>query len=282
SGREEIAEDLDPPEGRSRREPQEVAPPRRRQFHLVPSQRDGDGRHRHGPQRIGDDRRLAGVVLAPVDEHFPSSQRTVHTVDEPLRVPVDEQTGNGPGERLRLGEGVVGIDGDVDVQALRPRGLDHRDEAEVVEHGTHVQRRAARLDDAGGRPGVEVEHDHVRRQRVAVVGHPPHVRVQLQRGKVRGPHQRRQVVDDGEQRLYRVYIEPREAVATVGGGDAFLAGYIAARYGDESPAECLRFGVACGAESVQRLGAGLIDPQKVERLVGEVDVRRLVAPAEVG
>jgi hypothetical protein len=32
---------------------------------------------------------------------------------------------------------------------------------------------------------------------------------------------------------------------------------------------------------VQRLGAGLIDPQKVERLVGEVDVRTLVAPAEV-
>jgi 1-phosphofructokinase family hexose kinase len=91
-----------------------------------------------------------------------------------------------------------------------------------------------------------------------------------------------QVIDDGEPRLYRVYIEPREAVATVGGGDAFLAGYVAARYGGQSPAECLRFGVACGAESVQRLGAGLIDPQKVERLVGEVDVRRLVAPAEVG
>ena len=65
-------------------------------------------------------------------------------------------------------------------------------------------------------------------------------------------------------------------------GDAFLAGYVAARYGGKPPAECLRFGVACGAESVQRLGAGLIDPQKVERLVGEVDVRRLVAPAEVG
>ena len=91
-----------------------------------------------------------------------------------------------------------------------------------------------------------------------------------------------QVIHEGEPRLYRVYIEPREAVATVGGGDAFLAGYVAARYAGKPPAECLRFGVACGAESVQRLGAGLIDPQKVERLVGEVDVRRLVAPAEVG
>ena len=33
-----------------------------------------------------------------------------------------------------------------------------------------------------------------------------------------------------------------------------------------SPEECLRFGVACGAESTQRLGAGLIDPREVERL----------------
>ncbi len=91
-----------------------------------------------------------------------------------------------------------------------------------------------------------------------------------------------QVIDEGEPCLYRVYIEPREAVATVGGGDAFLAGYVAARYGGKPPSECLRFGVACGADSVQRLGAGLIDPHKVERIVGEVDVRRLVAPAEVG
>ena len=81
------------------------------------------------------------------------------------------------------------------------------------------------------------------------------------------------VRDEGETTLYRVRIEPREAVATVGAGDAFLAGYVAARYGDKPPAECLRHGVACGAESVQRLGAGLVDPSKVDRLLGEVDVR---------
>jgi 1-phosphofructokinase/tagatose 6-phosphate kinase len=90
------------------------------------------------------------------------------------------------------------------------------------------------------------------------------------------------IVDEGETVLYRVRIEPREAVATVGAGDAFLAGYVAARYGDQSPPECLRYGVACGAESVQRLGAGLVDPQKVDRLVGEVEIERLEAPAEVG
>ncbi len=90
------------------------------------------------------------------------------------------------------------------------------------------------------------------------------------------------VLDDGETSLYRVRIAPREAVATVGAGDAFLAGYVAARYGGKHPPECLRYGVACGAESVQRLGAGLVDPDKVERLVGEVEIERLAEPAEVG
>jgi len=89
------------------------------------------------------------------------------------------------------------------------------------------------------------------------------------------------VIVDGETILQRVRIEPREAVAAVGAGDAFLAGYVAARYADRPPAECLRYGVACGADSVQRLGAGLVDPQKVQRLVPEVEVERLAVPAEV-
>ena len=89
------------------------------------------------------------------------------------------------------------------------------------------------------------------------------------------------VLDDGEPALYRVHIEPREAVAAVGAGDAFLAGYIAARYGGKLPAECLRYGVACGAESVHRLGAGLVEPDKVDRLLHEVEVERLAASAEV-
>ena len=75
---------------------------------------------------------------------------------------------------------------------------------------------------------------------------------------------------------------PREAVAPVGAGDAFLAGYVAARYEGKPPPECLRYGVACGTDSVQRLGAGLVDPHKVERLVPEVGVERLPTPAEVG
>ena len=77
-------------------------------------------------------------------------------------------------------------------------------------------------------------------------------------------------------RLYRVRvrggaIEPR---ATVGSGDAFLAGFVAARYQRRPVEEALAFGVACGAESTQHLGAGLVDPDRVERLLGEVEVER--------
>jgi 1-phosphofructokinase family hexose kinase len=87
------------------------------------------------------------------------------------------------------------------------------------------------------------------------------------------------VLAGGASALHRVWIEPREAVAAVGAGDAFLAGFVAARYTGSSPEECLRFGVACGAESTQRLGAGLIDPREVDRLMSEIRVERLDMPA---
>jgi 1-phosphofructokinase/tagatose 6-phosphate kinase len=91
-----------------------------------------------------------------------------------------------------------------------------------------------------------------------------------------------QVLSDGTPLMYRVKIVPREPVAAVGSGDAFLAGYIAARYTASPPAECLRFGVACGAESTRRLGAGLVEPREVERLLGEVEVEQISLRAEVG
>ena len=90
------------------------------------------------------------------------------------------------------------------------------------------------------------------------------------------------VLADGAPCLYRVSIEPREPVAAVGSGDAFLAGYVSARYSGGRPAECLRYAVACGSDSTQQLGAGVIDPRGVEKLLGEIEVERLALPAEVG
>jgi 1-phosphofructokinase/tagatose 6-phosphate kinase len=55
-------------------------------------------------------------------------------------------------------------------------------------------------------------------------------------------------------RLFRVRIHEVEAAATIGSGDAFLAGFVAARYSGRSAEDCLAHGVACGAESTHHLG----------------------------
>jgi len=89
------------------------------------------------------------------------------------------------------------------------------------------------------------------------------------------------VLDNGAPSPWRVSVEEQEARSTIGAGDAFLAGYIAARYGGSSAVESLRFAVACGAESTQHFGAGVIDPGRVERLVSEVHAERLELGAEV-
>jgi len=90
------------------------------------------------------------------------------------------------------------------------------------------------------------------------------------------------VIGDGaQQRFLEVRTEPLDPVSTVGSGDAFLAGYVAARYDGREADECLAYGVACGAESTQHFGAGTVDLNQVERLLGEVHVQALEVPAEV-
>jgi 1-phosphofructokinase/tagatose 6-phosphate kinase len=90
-----------------------------------------------------------------------------------------------------------------------------------------------------------------------------------------------QVLVDGQRCLKRARIEMREPTAKRGSGDAFLAGYIAARYEGRAPDQCLRFAVACGAESTARLGAGLIDAREARRLMGDVELSVVDLPAEV-
>jgi 1-phosphofructokinase/tagatose 6-phosphate kinase len=90
-----------------------------------------------------------------------------------------------------------------------------------------------------------------------------------------------QVLVDGQPCMRRASVQPRESIAKRGSGDAFLAGYLAARYEGRAPDQCLRFGVACGAESTARLGAGLIDPREARRLMGEVELIEVELPAQV-
>jgi 1-phosphofructokinase family hexose kinase len=91
-----------------------------------------------------------------------------------------------------------------------------------------------------------------------------------------------QLLVDGQQQTKRARIEPREPIARRGSGDAFLAGYIAARYEGRPSDNCLRLGVACGAESTGRLEAGLVDPREARRLMGDVELSAVELPAQVG
>jgi 1-phosphofructokinase family hexose kinase len=87
---------------------------------------------------------------------------------------------------------------------------------------------------------------------------------------------------DGEERCaYEVTAPELEPVASVGSGDAFLAGFVACRFEGAPPEECLRQAVACGAESTQHFGAGTIDPEEIRRLLSQVEVTELEAPAPV-
>jgi 1-phosphofructokinase family hexose kinase len=90
------------------------------------------------------------------------------------------------------------------------------------------------------------------------------------------------VVGQGpERRRYEVATPALEPVSSVGSGDCFLAGYVAARYEGASPRECLAYGVACGAESTQHLGAGTLDAAAVERQLQQVEIRELDVSAGV-
>lgn len=74
-------------------------------------------------------------------------------------------------------------------------------------------------------------------------------------------------------RTYRARLPRRaDVVSTVGSGDALLAGYVSARYGQQPPETALALAVACGAANTQRFGAGVFDPADVESLMRRVEV----------
>ena len=64
-----------------------------------------------------------------------------------------------------------------------------------------------------------------------------------------------------------------EPLAPAGAGDAMLAGYLAARVGEQSLEEALRRAVATGAAATLELGGGRFDRASVSRLAQEVTVR---------
>ena len=79
--------------------------------------------------------------------------------------------------------------------------------------------------------------------------------------------------------VIRASIASLEALSRGGAGDAFVGGWVAGRHRGLEPRECLALGVACGAESTQHFGAGIIDPHEAERLASEVEVEAVASTA---
>ncbi len=69
------------------------------------------------------------------------------------------------------------------------------------------------------------------------------------------------------QRVYTASVAPlASVVSTVGSGDAFLAGFLSARFQKLDHADCLGQALAVGAANTQRYGAGVLDVEDVRRL----------------
>ena len=79
-----------------------------------------------------------------------------------------------------------------------------------------------------------------------------------------------------KQRVFRATIPPLgSVVSTVGSGDAFLAGFISARFRKLDLSECLRHALAVGAANTQRYGAGVLDLALADELLAGAEVEEL-------
>jgi 1-phosphofructokinase family hexose kinase len=63
-----------------------------------------------------------------------------------------------------------------------------------------------------------------------------------------------------------------DIVATVGSGDAFLAGFVSSWLAHHDQERALRRAVACGAANALRLGAGSLDPDDAEAFARRVEI----------
>ncbi|MCL5735206.1 MAG: PfkB family carbohydrate kinase, partial [Actinobacteria bacterium] len=66
-----------------------------------------------------------------------------------------------------------------------------------------------------------------------------------------------------------------EVISPMGWGDALVAGYCARMLEGDSPVDCLRFGLGCGAANLTRYGAGVFLPDEAAELAKRVDIQEV-------
>ena len=164
---------------------------------LGPGSRGGDRGVRASAERIGSDRGLGGVVLAPVDEHLSGASRLAHRADDEGGVVGFQGAGQFAGKRGDLVAGAVGIERRVQVDALGPARHRQRFHAHVRQDaaGPSGHFRAFGEPDSGAR--VEVEHEAVGAAASAMVEAPLR-RVEFEARDLREVHE---PGDVGDQRV---------------------------------------------------------------------------------
>lgn len=87
-----------------------------------------------------------------------------------------------------------------------------------------------------------------------------------------------EMADGDGARTYIGTIPTVDVVSPLGWGDSLVGGYAVRLLEGDSPAECLRFGLGCGAANLVGYGAGVMLPADAERMAALVELEEV--PAE--
>jgi 1-phosphofructokinase family hexose kinase len=80
---------------------------------------------------------------------------------------------------------------------------------------------------------------------------------------------------NGDSRSYVGTMPEVDVVSPLGWNDALVAGYAIRLLEGDSPIECLRFGLGCGAANLTRYGAGVLLPADAERFAAAVQLEEI-------
>jgi 1-phosphofructokinase family hexose kinase len=239
--------------------------------------------------RIGEESRTNTAVIDPTTgEQTEINERGPRVDPRELELFADKLLYLAKGASLCVFAGSLPRDVDVDIYAQLIRELKRQEVTTIIDTDGDPLRRAVRAEPDVISPNVLEAEELVGHEfnddedRTYAVGEMCELGAREAIMTMPDGCFARMLAEDGsgEMCLYRVRVRPGavEPRSTVGSGDAFLAGFVAARYLKKPVEEALKFGVACGAESTQHLGAGLVDPERVGRLLGDVEVERLPLP----
>ena len=163
-------------------------PPRARRGHRGPEP---------AAQRVRHDGGLGRVVLAPVHQHLAGAQGLFHVADGQIRVVGFERAGQFAGEVGNLVRALGPVQGRVEVDALAAARHRHGIQADVLQDGAGQPGHLHALRQSRALARVQVQHQPVRRRRVAVGVHPPLRHVDLQGCDLGQPGEGGGIVDQG-------------------------------------------------------------------------------------